>query len=83
MKGRGPEFVKVFDEELRRKLKFLDYAPVLHISAATGERTPKLLEMIDRFEADLTQLKEAIRSADAPALHAYFLRSKLNRDAIL
>lgn len=48
MKDRGPEFVKTFDEELRRQLKFLDYAPVLHISAATGERTPKLLEMIDR-----------------------------------
>ena len=42
-----------------------------------------LLEMIDRFEVDLAQLKEAIRSTDAPALHAYFLRSKLNRDAIL
>jgi prephenate dehydrogenase len=42
-----------------------------------------LLEMIERFEADLSQLKEAIRTADASALHAYFLRSKLNRDAIL
>ena len=51
MKDRGPEFVKEFDEALRRQLKFLDYAPVLHISAATGERTPKLLEMIDRVAA--------------------------------
>ncbi|PKN13172.1 MAG: prephenate dehydrogenase/arogenate dehydrogenase family protein [Deltaproteobacteria bacterium HGW-Deltaproteobacteria-4] len=42
-----------------------------------------LLEMIERFEADLAGLKEAIRIADAPALHSYFLRSKLNRDAIL
>jgi GTPase len=48
VKDRGPDFVKTFDEELRRQLKFLDYAPVLHISAATGERTPKLLEAIDR-----------------------------------
>jgi GTP-binding protein len=48
MKDRGSEFVKTFDEQLRRQLKFLDYAPVLHISAVTGERTPKLLEMIDR-----------------------------------
>src|SRR4029077_17775899 len=48
MKGRGEAFAKEFDEGLRRQLKFLDYAPVLHISAATGERTPKLLEMIDR-----------------------------------
>ena len=51
MKERGSEFVKEFDEELRRQLKFLDYAPVLHISAVTGERTPKLLEMIDRVAA--------------------------------
>ena len=48
MKDRGPDFVKAFDEELRRQLKFLDYAPILHISALTGERAPKLLETIDR-----------------------------------
>jgi GTPase len=48
MKGHGSEFVKQFDETLRRQLKFLDYAPILHLSAATGERTPKLLEHIDR-----------------------------------
>ena len=51
MKDRGSEFVKTFDEELRSGLRFLDYAPVLHISAATGERTPKLLEMIDKVAA--------------------------------
>ena len=48
MKDRGPDFSKDFDEMLRRQLKFLDYAPVLHISAQTGERTPKVLEWIDR-----------------------------------
>jgi len=51
MKDRGPDFVKGFDEELRHRLKFLDYAPVLHISALTGERAPKLLETIDRVTA--------------------------------
>jgi GTP-binding protein len=48
MKDRGQDYVRTFDETLRHQLKFLDYAPVLHISAATGERTPKLLEAIDR-----------------------------------
>jgi GTPase len=48
VKDRGPDFVTTFDETARRQLKFLDYAPLLHISALTGERTPKLLEMIDR-----------------------------------
>lgn len=51
MKDRGPDFSKTFDEELRRQLKFLEYAPVLHISAATGERTGKLLEWIDKVAA--------------------------------
>jgi GTP-binding protein len=51
MKERGPDFSKRFDEELRRQLKFLDYAPLLHISAATGERTPKLLEWIEKVSA--------------------------------
>jgi GTPase len=54
VKGKGPDFSRTFDEELRRQLKFLDYATVLHISAATGERTPKLLEAIDRV-ADARQ----------------------------
>lgn len=54
MKGRGPEFVKEFDEALRRQMKFLDYAPVVHISATTGERTPRLLEVIDRVAASRT-----------------------------
>jgi GTPase len=48
MKGRGADFSKEFDEKLRRQLKFLEYAPILHISAATGERTPKVLETIDK-----------------------------------
>ncbi len=51
MKEQGPESYKAFDERLRRQLKFLDYAPILHISAQTGERTPKLLETIDRVAA--------------------------------
>jgi GTPase len=47
MKGRGVDFSKEFDEKLRRQVKFLDYAPILHISAKTGERAPKILEAID------------------------------------
>jgi GTPase len=44
-----PEFAKTFDDELRRKMRFLDYAPILHISALTGERTSKVLETIDKI----------------------------------
>jgi GTPase len=51
MKSRGPDFYKKFDDELRRQLKFLEYAPILHISATTGERAVKVLEMVDRVAA--------------------------------
>jgi GTPase len=54
MNGDRGETAGRFDEELRRRLKFLDYAQVLHISAATGERTPRLLEMIDQVAAART-----------------------------
>ena len=48
VKDAGPAAARTFDEELARQMKFLDYAPVVHISARTGERVPKLLEIIDR-----------------------------------
>ena len=76
MKDRGSEYVKEFDEQLHRQLKFLDYAPVLHISAATGERTPRLLETIDRVAAsrrkrvrtpELNRLVEKISHEHPPA----------------
>lgn len=76
VKDRGPDFVKEFDEQLRQQLKFLDYAAVLHISAATGERTPRLLETIDKVArsrrqrvktADLNRLVERIAATHPPA----------------
>ena len=51
MKEQGEDAANVFDENLRYQLKFLDFAPILHISAATGERTPKLLEVVDKVAA--------------------------------
>jgi GTP-binding protein len=48
MKGRGQDYSKEFDEKLRHQVRFLDYAPILHLSALTGEKTPKLLETIDK-----------------------------------
>ena len=49
MKERGPKFSQVFDEETRHRMRFLDYAPILHVSAMTGERAPKILETIDKI----------------------------------
>jgi GTP-binding protein len=75
MKEQGPDAYKAFDERLRYQLKFLEYAPILHISAKTGERTPKLLEAIDMVSesrrrrvgtSDLNRFIEQITSAQPP-----------------
>jgi GTPase len=51
VKSADQNVVKTFDDELRGRMRFLDYAPILHISALTGERTAKVLETIDRVAA--------------------------------
>ena len=37
-----------YEELVRAKLKFLDYAPVIFISALTGDRIEKLYSLIDK-----------------------------------
>ena len=75
VKSQDPSFVKHFDDEIRRKMKFLEYAPILHISALTGERAPKVVETIDRIAAArrqrisssvLNKFVEAITMANPP-----------------
>jgi GTPase len=51
MKGREDNFVTKFDDSLRFQMRFLDYAPIIHISALTGERLGKVLETIDKIAA--------------------------------
>ena len=72
---RGSEGIKAFDDRVRQALKFLDYAPILHISAVTGERTPKLLDVIDRVAkarqkrvstGELNRFVEVVTTAHAP-----------------
>ena len=76
MKGRGPDFSKGFDDKLRQQVKFLEYAQILHISALTGERTPKLLEAIDRIAesrlrriptGELNRFVQAVTAVHPPA----------------
>jgi GTP-binding protein len=75
VKSGEPGFVKKFDEDLRRKMRFLDYAPILHISALTGERAPKVLETIDKVAAarrqrvptpELNRFLEEVTAANPP-----------------
>lgn len=79
VKDRGAEAAREFDEALRLKMKFLDYAPVIHLSARTGERTPKLLELIDKVAearrqriptAELNRFVEAVTTVHPPAAAA-------------
>jgi GTPase len=51
VKSADHTFVQTFDETLRHGMRFLDYAPILHISALTGERTTRVLETIDKVAA--------------------------------
>jgi GTPase len=75
VKRSDQNFVKEFDDELRRKMRFLDYAPILHISALTGDRVPKVLETIDKVAAArrqrvptpaLNKFLEAVTAANPP-----------------
>src|SRR5471032_2669843 len=51
VKSSEKDFTKTFDDKLRHGMRFLDYAPILHISALTGERAGKVLETMDKVAA--------------------------------
>lgn len=51
VRGQGQAWVTDFDDRVRFELRFLDYAPLIHVSALTGEHTPRLLETVDRIAA--------------------------------
>jgi GTP-binding protein len=75
VKSQDQNFVKVFDDTLRHGMRFLDYAPILHISALTGERAGKVLETIDKVAAArrtrvptpaLNKFVESVTAANPP-----------------
>ncbi len=76
VKDKGADRARALDEALRLKMKFLDYAPVVHVSARTGERTGRLLELIDKVAearrlrvptAELNRFVEAVTTVHPPA----------------
>lgn len=75
VKSADGNVAKAFDETLRHGMRFLDYAPILHISALTGERAGKVLETIDKVAAArqqrvptpaLNRFVEAVTAANPP-----------------
>jgi len=51
VKSQDPDFAANFDENLRHGMRFLDYAPLIHISALTGDRVSKVIETLDKVAA--------------------------------
>ena len=49
LKDKDTNTARDFEQSLRDKLPFCSYAPVVTISALTGQRTHKLLELVDRL----------------------------------
>ena len=66
MKGRGQDFAEQFDDKLRFQLKFLEFAPIIRLSALTGDRTGKLLEVVDRVAAAGQRKRLHIGSQQVP-----------------
>jgi GTP-binding protein len=75
VQDRSAAFARAFDDRVRQAFKFLDYAPIVHISAATGEKTPRLLEVIDRVSkarhrrvptAELNRFVDAVTASHPP-----------------
>ena len=60
---------------MRFQLKFLEYAPIVHVSALTGDRVPKLVQAVDRVAAarkrrvstsELNRFLERVTTANPP-----------------
>jgi len=47
--------VKTFEEQMRQRMKFLKYAPILFVSAKTGQRVTRILPLIDHIAKQATQ----------------------------
>lgn len=44
-----------FVEDIKDKIKFLDFAPIIFVSAVTGQRAPKIFDLIDKVYDQYTK----------------------------
>ena len=44
-----------FVEDIKDKIKFMDFAPIIFVSAITGQRAPKIFELIDKVYDQYTK----------------------------
>ena len=50
--GHKPADRRLYEEELRSQLKFLDYAPVVFVSAKSGKNVDKIFELVAQVSAE-------------------------------
>ncbi len=50
--GHRPAARQLYEEELRRELKFLGYAPVVFVSAKSGRNVDKIFDLVTRVAAE-------------------------------
>jgi GTP-binding protein len=68
--GRRPADRYIYEQQIRRALKFLDYAPVVFVSATEGKNLKKLFETLDlvaserRKRIGTSQMNKFIESVD-------------------
>ncbi|MFN2256954.1 MAG: ribosome biogenesis GTPase Der [Desulfuromonadaceae bacterium] len=70
--------VKNFTEEIRRKFKFLSFAPIVFVSALTGQRVAKIMETVAEVAyqfnrkistSELNKVLQAAEEAHQPAMY--------------
>jgi len=68
--GRPPADRDIYEQQIRRALKFLDYAPVVFVTATTGKNLGKLFETLDlvaserRKRISTAQMNRFLESVD-------------------
>jgi GTP-binding protein len=50
--GHKPADRRLYEDELRQQLKFLDYAPVVFVSAKSGKNLDKIFELVAQVSAE-------------------------------
>jgi len=68
--------MKAYEEQVRTKIRYLDYAPLIFISAETGQRLSKLFSLIDAV-AQARQLR-----VGTGELNSFLQKAALNKASI-
>jgi len=68
--------MKSYEEQVRNKIRYLDYAPLIFVSAETGQRLPKLFSLIETV-AQVRRMR-----VGTGELNAFLQKAALNKASI-